>query len=222
MGNARKYFPLLATAGLLASGAAQATLFDRGGGLLYDDVLKVTWLQDANYAKTSGYDADGYMNWADANAWAANLVYHDSVRGVDFDDWRLPTALNQDGSGPCVGDGCASSELGHMFYNSMGAAAGSSILSGANTANLALFKNLQSYAYWSGTAYAPYPAGAAWYFLTFNGLQSLSYQYVEMLAWAVRPGDVAAVPEPETVALFLAGLAVIGRTVRRRRHFGPS
>ena len=45
--------------GLAMSGAAQAALHDRGGGLVYDDVLNVTWLQDANYAQTSGYDADG-------------------------------------------------------------------------------------------------------------------------------------------------------------------
>ncbi|MCP4407494.1 MAG: DUF1566 domain-containing protein, partial [Gammaproteobacteria bacterium] len=46
--------------GLLALGMAgtvQATLIDRGGGLIYDDVLNITWLQDANYAETSGYAA---------------------------------------------------------------------------------------------------------------------------------------------------------------------
>lgn len=53
-------------AGLLSRGAAQAALHGRGGGLLYDDVLDVTWLQDANYAKTSGYDADGWMTWSAA------------------------------------------------------------------------------------------------------------------------------------------------------------
>ena len=34
---------------------AQAALVDRGGGMLYDTVLNITWLQDANYAKTSNY-----------------------------------------------------------------------------------------------------------------------------------------------------------------------
>jgi len=33
-----------------------AILTDRGGGLIYDDDLNITWLQDANYADTSGYD----------------------------------------------------------------------------------------------------------------------------------------------------------------------
>jgi len=57
---------LLALA-LLASAAtsvtAQASLVDRGNGLLYDNVLNVTWLQDANYAKTSGYSATGVMDF---------------------------------------------------------------------------------------------------------------------------------------------------------------
>ena len=44
-------------------GMVNAALIDRGGGLIYDDVLDITWLQDANYAQTSGYDADGFMNW---------------------------------------------------------------------------------------------------------------------------------------------------------------
>ena len=38
----------------------------------YDTELDITWLADANYAKTSGHDADGQMNWMNANAWAAN------------------------------------------------------------------------------------------------------------------------------------------------------
>jgi hypothetical protein len=71
---------------------AHAALVDRGGGLLYDDVLNITWLQDANYAKTSGFDATGNMTWNQASNWVANLVYHDSVRDVDYSDWRLPFA----------------------------------------------------------------------------------------------------------------------------------
>jgi len=61
----KKPLALALLAGIALSGAAQATLIDRGGGLIYDDVLNITWLQDANYAMTSGYDADGRMNWAD-------------------------------------------------------------------------------------------------------------------------------------------------------------
>ncbi len=39
----------LLAGGLGFTGAAQATLIDRGSGLIYDDELNITWLQDANY-----------------------------------------------------------------------------------------------------------------------------------------------------------------------------
>jgi hypothetical protein len=48
-------------------------------------VLNVTWLQDANYAKTSGYSDTGKMDWAAANTWAAQLSFD------GLSDWRLAT-----------------------------------------------------------------------------------------------------------------------------------
>lgn len=61
-------------AGLFSS-AANATLLGRDldgnastAEAFFDTVLNITWLGDANYARTSGYDADGYMNWMAANA----------------------------------------------------------------------------------------------------------------------------------------------------------
>ena len=64
----------------------------RGGGLLYDEVSEHHLLQDVNYAKTSGFDTTGNMTWNQATNWVDNLVYHDSVRNVDYSDWRLPLA----------------------------------------------------------------------------------------------------------------------------------
>jgi Protein of unknown function (DUF1566)/PEP-CTERM motif len=208
----------LATAGILSSGAAQAVLFDRGGGLIYDNVLNITWLSDANYAQTSGYDSDGVMNFSAANTWAANLSYG------GYTDWRLPTTMQPDAT--CsyqttisAGYGCTGSEMGHMFYNNLGATAGNDILSGSNIANLALFTNLQSYYYWSGTVFAPVPADLAWYFATRDGAQSPDDLPVTYYAWAVRPGDVAAaIPEPETYAMLLAGLGLLGFAARRRQQ----
>ena len=46
---------LLVTLLLGISTSSQASLIDRGNGLLYDNVLDITWLQDANYARTSHY-----------------------------------------------------------------------------------------------------------------------------------------------------------------------
>jgi len=85
-------------------------LIDRGRGLLYDVERDLTWLQDTNYAKTSGHSADGQMTWDNARSWVGRLNY----RGIT--KWRLPTALNLDGSGPCIGDNCRDSELGHLVF----------------------------------------------------------------------------------------------------------
>lgn len=131
----------LATAGVLSSGVAQAALFDRGGGLIYDDVLNVTWLSDANYGAGSTYDdnengggtiIDGRMTWANANAWAANLSFTSGVNV--FDNWRLPTVVDT-GTPNCngaysgtdcgwnvqtVSGGTVYSELAYMYYINLG------------------------------------------------------------------------------------------------------
>ena len=88
-------------------------LIDRGRGFLYDVERDLTWLHDTNYAKTSGHSRDGQMTWNDAKAWVARLNY----RGIT--GWRLPTALNADGTGPCIGDNCRESELGHLVFTAM-------------------------------------------------------------------------------------------------------
>lgn len=75
---------------------AKSTLLDRGNGLIYDDILNITWLQDANYA-------GGTMTWDDAMTWSNNLVYQ------GYDDWRLPTLS-------CSGGSCTNGEMAHLYY----------------------------------------------------------------------------------------------------------
>ena len=77
---------------LAVSISANAALIDRGGGLIYDDDRDITWLADANYAMTSGYDADGMMTWSEAMTWAGNLNYG------GYTDWRLPDTWQPDPS----------------------------------------------------------------------------------------------------------------------------
>jgi hypothetical protein len=131
---------VIAVAVFNLAGLANAALWDRGGGLVYDDVLNVTWLQDANYAKTSGYDTDGKMNWLNAASWVANLNYYDSARNKHWDDWRLPVVRPVNGESLVFGreyDGSAdigwnisapgsaypgstASELAYMYYVNLG------------------------------------------------------------------------------------------------------
>jgi hypothetical protein len=85
-------------------------LVDRGFGLIYDVERDITWLKDANYARTVGRSPDGQLTWNAAMSWVASLTY----RGIG--GWRLPTALNPDHSGPCTGNHCDQSEFGHLVF----------------------------------------------------------------------------------------------------------
>ena len=75
---------------------------------------------------------------------------------------------------------------------------------------------MQSNDYWSGLEYAP-NTSRAWLFGTVGGNQNRVDKSNALYALAVRPGDVvAAVPEPESLALVLVGLAAAGVARRRR------
>lgn len=190
----------------MVSFSADAALVSRLGGLAYyDDVADLTWLADANYAQTSGYDADGAMTFSAANAWAAGL----DVGGVT--GWRLASTdpalsgLNQSGS-----------EMGNLFYNVLGGVAGQSITT-IHNANYDLFSNIQSYYYyWSATEYAPDTA-YAWHFYMASGSQHYSHKLLNRYAWAVQSGDVSAVPVPAAVWLFGSGLLGLIGVARRKR-----
>lgn len=119
---------------LLSGINVHAALIDRGTGMIYDTDLGITYLQDANYARTSGYDSDGLMNQSQALKWASDLEY------AGYSDWRLPSFRDTMGAFHL-------SELGHLLsvenitYDSPGP-----------------FTNIQQYIY---TA-TPYQPGLYW------------------------------------------------------------
>lgn len=161
----------------------------------YDTVLNATWYLTAN---NTG------LNWDGARSWASGLTVG------TFSGWSLPSTDD-----PCSGYNCTNSQMGELYYTALGNAAHAPVL------NTGPFKNLQRDDYWSGTEYAPNPY-VAWLFGTAKGEQGFdiefqlaNYKTNSLFALAVRPGDVAAVPEPGTVALLLSGLA--GMLVMRRR-----
>jgi hypothetical protein len=229
-----KKLTLTLAAAALPIGAAQAALHDRGRGLIYDDVMNITWMADSNYAITSGFFEsqgiavhNGQVEWYDAMLWANTLEYG------GYDHWRLASPLNRDGSGPqyeCnVAISCDDSELGYMFYRNLEVpyyAGGDRIglLGARNTLNLALFKNLQPRNYWTNLR-----EGFSFAYVFDFGVGHYSVQYVENpynvlglgIPWAVRDGDVidlSPVPEPQTAALMFVGLGLAGWAARRKRQ----
>ena len=178
----KRYLPILFLVFLLPL-QTYAELINRGGGLIYDTDLDVTWLQDANYAATSGYSinnrTDGLMQWDDAMRWAETLVYQ------GYTDWRLPKALTKEGL-PCAGFNCYETEMTSVFINN-----------DISIDSSDPFINIQPY-YWSATecpednllanSYGPQPS--------YGNTIKTSYLY----AWAIRDGNSIPFLAPEARA----------------------
>lgn len=148
---------LMLILGLAAS--AQAILIDRGGGMIYSTDLDVTWLQDANYAQSSGYDGDGLMTWDQAVTWVGNLTYG------GYDDWRLPT-FDPDNPDARV-NATLLHEMGYLNYVELG---NSTSGSGTDPMNQGPFANMNptpnSYGpwFWSSTPGTLDPVDTAYRF----------------------------------------------------------
>ena len=221
-----------AAAMLVLAGTAQASLIGRditgnavaGGSassvFLYDTVLNVTWLRDAN---ANPY---GLLSWIEADNWARGL----NVGG--FTNWRLPTMIASPNATYAYGGtdygynvrttsgATVYSEMASLFYDTLGNKAwkdtSGNTQFGYGLANKGDFKNLQSADYWSDLE-SPQEPRAAYIFNTGFGNQYDKYKASGSYAMAVRPGDVAAsVPEPQTLALVLLALGATGVARRRR------
>lgn len=161
----------------------------------YDPNQDITWAANANI--------NGADTWNNQVSWAAGL----NLGGVS--GWRLPTTLNPDATceQPAIsaGNNCTGSEMGYLYYEE-----------GITFATPGPFSNVQSSSYWSGTERVSAP-GNAWIFRFDGGFQTIaSMSGNSLFAWAVRDGDVSAVPLPAAVWLFGSGLLGLIGVARKK------
>ena len=208
---------------------ANSALVDRGTGMIYDTVLGITWLQDANYVNTSGYDDDlygtdtgGQIRGDDAINWAADLEYG------GYSDWRLPkvTPINgvsynyswSDYGSTDMGfnisaPGSAypystSSELAFMFYNNLNG-------DRSGVVDMQPFINLQHAIYFTETPYSYsewFEEFTRFVFQTNNGAQGYDRlsDIENRYAWAVRDGDYG--PSVSATQTYLTDFITLGDT----------
>lgn len=194
----------------------------------YDSTRDLSWAADA--------DPLGAQTWQATQSWVEALNLH-GVTG-----WRLPTIqgvggcfpvcldYTYDGSGDCgYNVNPALSELAHMYQVVLGNtpevnSAGTANPPGWGLTNTGPFVNLRAGDYPTAlTLVYNNPQGPellVWLFQTHYGYQDSGVAGDPTFhAWAVHDGDVAlaAVPEPGSWALLLAGLGVVARLGRHRQ-----
>lgn len=181
--------------GRLASGAPSATCTASGAGkctYFFDTTLGITILNNWNIGRGT-WSASAAAGSAQALAAAAGFA------ASGFAGWVLPT-----------GDGSAAAGAQNQ-YLSIWNRVGSSFSGLTNQ-----FDGVQLFLYMSSSDDAQF-SGYPWIFdASKSGYQDVDFSLGAWHAMAVRPGDVAAVPEPQTYAMMLLGLGALMVTARKQ------
>jgi hypothetical protein len=138
-----------------------------GGLTVYDTVLKVNWLANANLPSAAkgklgveNINPAGSMDYSTALRWVAALNgLNGGVGYLGHGDWQLPATPHSDdtcsATGPepyknSFGFGCMKSAMGHLYYASLGLHHPDTAVPARND-SVGPFRNFQPYLYWSDT-----------------------------------------------------------------------
>jgi hypothetical protein len=174
---------------------ARVDAYDPSAVMEYDPNLDITWLRD--------WGASGRLTWQNAVNWLETLNV------ATFANWTLATGFEQPSAPWCNGAylnyGCAGGRLGYLYFVELGNPF-------SNRSNAGPFINMDGdgAGYWvsSGGVFAS-GSGSV---LAWDAVNPYPCEII-----AIRAGDVAApIPEPETWAMMLIGLAAGVVTLRKR------
>ncbi len=207
------------------STSSEATLIDRGGGLIYDTDLDITlmqeinssWLLNAPGSWSTGNGSGGVMSWPDAKIWEeSGISYYSSEHNKLITGWRMlsitdSVMLGGDGINICTGYNCILSEFGHIWYTDLGNTAGSLTNMGpfTLTGSIGAIWGSESWGDWPEDPF-PYPF-AHFIWSGSGGYQGWGDCHI---VWLAVDGDV--VPEPAT--LILLGAGVLGLAGLRKKR----
>jgi hypothetical protein len=179
---------------------------DANATYLYDADYDITWLRTTTGANVMTFDV--------ANSWA-------SLNWGGLSGWHLPSAGSVYNSDfyPSTVKGVGS-DAAHLFYDVLGSLPGvdhdgNPQAPVRNSGPFAGADGIPAMVWLSG-AHALHP-DYAYNFSFFAGINGEGPQNGLIGAMAVRDGDVLAVPEPETYAMLLGGLALVGVVARKRK-----
>jgi hypothetical protein len=172
------------------------------GKTVYDPGTHVTWLADADLAKTQtfgviGINADGSMSHDVARAW---LKAMNAAAWLGKSRWQLPAG------GSCGGFDCTTGGLGKLYYGGLGLRPGTSVVA-TPEGSLGAFHDVQPYLYWScgaqsvvspclgSPAQGPPAPGFGWSFSLGNGFEGTDLVHNDLYV-IVYYADAAPGPTP--------------------------